>query len=107
MTPIAKNRFNIYRISATRSILVQVWADEDREPPWEGEMDLEDAETGNRVQLAFGDAARTAYTTAFDEYSMHLRSVALRNSGRYLGLSTSVPVEDAIFGSLVRSGALQ
>ncbi len=27
-------------------ILVQLWAAEDREPPWEGEMDLEDAETG-------------------------------------------------------------
>jgi len=33
--------------------------------------------------------------------------VALRNGGRYLGLSTSVPIEEAIFGPLVRGGALQ
>jgi uncharacterized protein (DUF58 family) len=88
-------------------ILVQVWAEEDREPPWEGELDLEDAETGGRVQLAFDESAREAYTAAFDEYALHLRSVALRNGGRYVGLSTSVPIEEAVFGPLVRSGAVQ
>jgi uncharacterized protein (DUF58 family) len=88
-------------------ILVQVWADEDREPPWEGELDLEDAETGGRVQLAFDETARAAYTAEFDRYSLHLRDVALRNGGRYVGLATSTPVEDALFGPLVKSGALQ
>lgn len=88
-------------------ILVQVWADEDREPPWEGELDLEDAETGGRVQLAFDEAARAAYTAEFDKYALHLRDVALRNGGRYVGLSTSIAIEDALFGPLVKSGALQ
>ena len=88
-------------------ILVQVWADEDREPPWEGELDLEDAETGGRVQLAFDEAARSVYTAEFDKYALHLRDVALRNGGRYVGLSTSIPIEDALFGPLVKSGALQ
>jgi uncharacterized protein (DUF58 family) len=88
-------------------ILVQVWADEDREPPWEGELDLEDAETGGRVQLAFDEAARSAYTAEFDKYALRLRDVALRNGGRYVGLSTSIPIEDALFGPLVKSGALQ
>jgi uncharacterized protein (DUF58 family) len=88
-------------------ILVQVWADEDREPPWEGELDLEDAETGGRVQLAFDEAARGAYTAEFDKYALRLRDVALRNGGRYVGLSTSIPIEDALFGPLVKSGALQ
>ena len=41
-------------------ILVQVWADEDREPPWEGELELEDAETGQHVELAFDADARAA-----------------------------------------------
>jgi len=88
-------------------ILVQLWADADRTPPWDGELDLEDAETGARVQLALNDKARAAYTAAFEEYSQKLRDVALRNGGRYVGLPTSIPVEDAIFGQLVRSGALQ
>ena len=88
-------------------ILVQVWADEDREPPWDGELDLEDAETGQRVQLAFDDEARAKYAQAFDEHSQHIRHIALRSGGRHVGLATSTPVEDAIFGPLVRSGALQ
>ncbi len=87
-------------------ILLQVFADEDRQPPWDGELDLEDAETGTRVQLAFDDEARANYVAAFDEYSQHLRTVALRNGGRYLGVSTSIPLEEAIFGPLVRSGAV-
>jgi uncharacterized protein (DUF58 family) len=88
-------------------ILVQVWADEDRQPPWEGELDLEDAETGARVQLAFDEVARAEYTASFDQYTARMREVALRNGGRYVGLTTSIPVEDALFGPLAKSGALQ
>jgi uncharacterized protein (DUF58 family) len=87
-------------------ILLQVWADEDRQPPWEGELEIEDAETGQKVELAFDNAARTQYTAAFDAHAEMIRKVAERNSGRYLGVSTSVPIEQAIFGPLVRSGAV-
>jgi hypothetical protein len=59
------------------------------------------------VELAFDSSARAQYTAAFDEYAQHLRRVALRNSGRYVGIPTSVPVEDALFGPMVRSGAVE
>ncbi len=88
-------------------ILAQVWAEEDRNPPWEGELDLEDAETGQHVEMAFDSRARAQYTAAFDQYAQHLRHVALRNQGRYVGLPTNVPVEDALFGPLVRAGAVE
>lgn len=88
-------------------ILVQVWAEEDRVPPWDGELELEDTESGQKLQLAFDSAARSQYTAQFDEYSEHLRHVALRNNGRYLGLSTVVPVDQAIFGPVVQSGVMQ
>ncbi len=88
-------------------ILVQVWSAEDREPPWEGELDLEDAETGQHVELSFDSDARAMYTSAFDEYAQELRRVAMRNNGRYVALPTDVPVDEAIFGPLVRAGALE
>ena len=88
-------------------ILVQVWAPEDREPPWEGELELEDAETGQNVELAFDSDARAMYSTAFDEYAQGLRTIALRNNGRYVGLPTNVAVDEAIFGALMRSGAVE
>lgn len=83
--------------------LIQVWSEEDRTPPWEGELDLEDAETHESLQISFDARAREQYTRLFDEYSANLQKVAMRNSGRYVGLSTSMAVEDAIFGPLVRS----
>lgn len=87
-------------------ILLHVWAAEDREPPWEGELDLEDAETGQHVELSFDSDARAMYRAAFDEYAQALRRVALRNNGRYVGIPTDVPVDEAIFGPLTRGGAL-
>jgi len=88
-------------------VLLHVWSDEDREPPWEGELELEDAETGEHAELAFDAEARARYTKEFDEYAERIERVAMRNGGRYTGLPTSVPVERAIFGPLVRSEALQ
>jgi uncharacterized protein (DUF58 family) len=88
-------------------ILVQIWAEEDRVPPWDGELELEDTESGQKLQLAFDEAARSQYTAQFDEYAEHLRHVALRNNGRYLGLSTVVPVDQAIFGPVIQTGVMQ
>jgi len=88
-------------------ILVHLWAPEDREPPWEGELELEDSENGQHVELSFDSDARKMYTQAFDEYAQALRRVALRNNGRYVGLPTDVPVDEAIFGPLVRAGAME
>jgi len=87
-------------------LLVQLWADEDREPPWEGELELEDAETGGHRELSFDAGARARYTAAFDEFSEGIRRLALRNGGRYAGLSTSLPLEEAVFGPLLEMGGV-
>ena len=84
-------------------LLAQVWSEEDRTPPWRGDLDLVDAETEARLQLQFDDAARESYTSAFDRYADSLQQLALRNGGRYVGVSTQVPIEDIIFGSLARA----
>jgi uncharacterized protein (DUF58 family) len=88
-------------------MLVHVWSDEDRDPPWEGQLELTDAETGATLEIGFDAASRASYTAAFDRYAREIQRVGLRNSGRYIGLSTSTAIEDAVFGSLVRSGGIQ
>ncbi len=87
-------------------ILLQIWADEDRQPPWEGELEIEDAETGQKIELSFDSDARAQYTAAFDAHADLVRKIAERNNGRYLGVPTSLPIEQAIFGPLVKSGAV-
>ena len=88
-------------------MLVHVWADEDRDPPWEGQLDLTDAETSATFEIGFDQTARQKYIQAFDEYGRAVQRIALRNSGRYIGLPTSTTIEEAVFGSLARSGGVQ
>jgi len=83
-------------------MLLQVWADEDRTPPWAGELELRDAETGSGLKLDFDEAARQRYTHAFDEYSSAIQTMALRSGGRYAGIATSQSLESVIFGDLIR-----
>jgi hypothetical protein len=87
-------------------VLLQIWADEDRTPPWDGELEIQDAETGQLVELSFDREAREQYTAAFDEYAERVRRAAERSGGRYIGVPTSLPVDQAIFGPLVNTGAV-
>jgi len=83
-------------------MLLQIWADEDRTPPWLGELDLRDAETGAALKLDVDEDARTRYTHAFDEFCFDLQRLAMRSGGRYAGIATSQPLEGVIFGDLIR-----
>lgn len=81
-------------------LLIQLWGEEDREPKGDGELELIDAESGTHVKIALDERACRAYTNAFDEHADQVKRVALRNGGRYSGLSTRMPIEEAIFGPL-------
>src|SRR5450432_713121 len=83
-------------------MLLQIWADEDRTPPWVGELELRDAETGAGMKLDFDEEARERYTLAFDEYCGTIQTMAMRSNGRYAGVATSQSVESVIFGDLIR-----
>ncbi|MEZ5400328.1 MAG: DUF58 domain-containing protein [Bryobacteraceae bacterium] len=82
---------------------IQVYADQDRIPPYDGELELTDAETGERFELDFDAEARAQYTAAFDNYSEKVRRAVLGHGGRYTAIATSMPVEDAVFGPVVRA----
>jgi uncharacterized protein (DUF58 family) len=83
-------------------MLLQVWNDEDRTPPWVGELELRDAETGAALKLDFDEDARKRYVQSFDEYALSLQTIAARSGGRYVGIATSQPLESVIFGDLIR-----
>lgn len=87
--------------------LIQVWTPEDREPSWEGELDLVDAETGQHLELALDRNAAERYREAFDLYSRRLMQLANRSGGRYVGLASDTKMEEAIFDSLMRVGAVE
>ena len=82
-------------------LLVHLWGSEDREPSVEGEIELVDAESGAHVRLMVDRQACRSYTEAFDRHCAEVRRLALRNGGRYAGLGTGIPIEEAIFGPLM------
>jgi hypothetical protein len=88
-------------------MLVQLWSEEDRTPPWDGELALTDIETGTEMELDFDVEARERYTAAFDEFREKVRRMAIHNGGRYVGLSTSMPLEEAIFGPVMAARGVQ
>ena len=83
-------------------MLLQIWAEEDRTPPWTGQLELRDAETGAALKLDFDEAARAQYTRAFDEYCSGVETMAMRSGGRYAGIATSQSLESVLFGELIR-----
>lgn len=88
-------------------MLLHVWDQEDRDPPWEGQLDLTDAETGAVIEIGFDSNSRGKYIQAFDEFARNIQRIGLRNSGRYVGLSTNTTIEEAVFGPIARSGGIQ
>jgi uncharacterized protein (DUF58 family) len=87
-------------------MLVQLWADEDRTPPWQGEVEMVEAESGAHMRIQVDEEARRKYTDSFDLFSAGLKEVALRNDGKYAGLPTSMPLDEAIFGTMVRARSI-
>jgi uncharacterized protein (DUF58 family) len=87
--------------------IIQVWGDDDRNPPYNGELELEDAETGDTVKMNFDEEARAAYVQSFDNYARSIRELALRKGGRYIGIPTSMSIEQAIFGSFIEARGSQ
>ena len=82
---------------------MQIWNDDDRTPPWTGELELTDAETGRQLRTALDERTRIAYTKAFDDYSGALQQLALRNAGRFLSVPTSKDLEEVLFSDMVRA----
>lgn len=82
-------------------LLIHLWSDSDRQPVDDGEIDLIDAESGEHMRIALDAEARKAYMRAWDEYASEVRKLALRNGGRYAGLSTRTEIEEALFGPLL------
>jgi uncharacterized protein (DUF58 family) len=56
--------------------LIQLWSPEDRNPEWDGELELLDSETGQKMELSVDHRARASYTEAFDAYSKRLQDLA-------------------------------
>jgi uncharacterized protein (DUF58 family) len=86
-------------------LLLQLWTPFDRDPGADGDLALSDAESGAALELSFDAEARARYVEAFDRHAEAIEALAMRNNGRYAGLSTAMALEEAVFQILDMNGA--
>jgi hypothetical protein len=76
--------------------LVQVLAPEEVEPPWDGDLALEDAETGAVVEMTIDERAVAAYRARLEGLFASLRACAKKHGATYVRATTREPLLDAV-----------
>jgi len=76
--------------------LVQVLSPEELEPPWDGDLALEDAETGEVLEVTIDARAVEAYLARLGGLVALLRSTAKRHGATYVRLTTVEPLLEAV-----------
>jgi hypothetical protein len=86
--------------------LVHVAGPDDVNPPWDGELELIDAESGNMLRVQMDRDSAGQYAEAYGRHCDRIEECALRSGGRYLHLTTELSVEDALYGALRQTGSV-
>jgi uncharacterized protein (DUF58 family) len=76
--------------------MVQVLAPEELDPPWDGDLALEDAETGDVLEVTLDARAVDAYLARLGGLIAMLRATAKRRGATYVRLSTVEPLLEAV-----------
>ena len=84
-------------------VLLQVHSAEEQQPSASGELILEDVETHLQRTVECSPQNTALYERRFQEFSLRLRRLALRNGGRYARAVTNITYQDFVLRSL-RSG---
>ncbi len=84
--------------------LVQLAGPQDRTPPWRGQIELIDAESGVRSPMHVTAQDVDRHAAAYDAFYGEVEYIAKRNRGSYLHLNTDTVLEEALFGPLVAAG---
>jgi uncharacterized protein (DUF58 family) len=76
--------------------MVQVLSPEELEPPWDGDLALEDAETGDVLDVTLDARAVEAYLARLGGLVALLRGTAKKLGGTYVRLPTVEPLLEAV-----------
>jgi uncharacterized protein (DUF58 family) len=76
--------------------LIQVLAPEELDPPWDGDLALEDAETGDLLEVTVDARAVEAYLARLGELLARLRATAKKHGGTYVRLATGDSLLEAV-----------
>ncbi len=83
--------------------LIQVLTPDEIEPTFEGDLALEDAETGEVVEVTIDASAVEAYLARLASLSADLRSLAKATGGTFLRVRTDAALDEAVRRFVARS----
>lgn len=81
--------------------LVHILAPEELTPPYEGELRLLDAETGEQKELEITPALAARYRKALDGFCAGLKEACHRNGFRYEAIPANLDIREAVLGHLM------
>ena len=85
-------------------VVIQLLAESEIDPPYEGALRMADAETGDELEVTVDDALRRAYRRRLDGRLREIESYCRRQGVEYLRASTAIAFEDIVLRCL-RQGA--
>jgi len=86
-------------------VMLQVLGEDEIDPPLAGTLRLDDAETGESLQVSVDDDLRAVYLRRLEAHLAAVEEVCRRRGVGYVRASTAVPFEDVVLRYL-REGAL-
>lgn len=81
--------------------LVHILSPEELNPPYEGELRLIDAETGERKELELTPTLTARYRQALDGFCARLKESCHRNGFRYEAIPSNMDIREAVLGHLM------
>jgi uncharacterized protein (DUF58 family) len=98
----------IRELASTRSelIVIHVLSPQELDPPFEGDLRLVDAETGEGIDVTADLATIDAYRDRLASWKAGFASLAARREATYVDLSSDVPLNELIFAELRRRRVL-
>ncbi len=95
------------RYAGLETFVVHLLAEEDLTPPPGEELQLVDAETGERVEVDLDAAAVQAFLRAREEFFAACQSLCARLGVAYVRATTAVPVEELVLRYLREAGLVR
>ena len=85
-------------------VVIQLLAESEIDPPYDGALCMIDAETGDELEVTVDQALRRRYQQRLDHRLREMESFCRRKGVEYLRASTAIPFEDVVLKCL-RQGA--
>lgn len=102
----AERLLSALAVTATQRSLLLVLSESDRDPDLSGSMELEDAESGERLLLEGGPELSATYRAAFDRWSRGLKRLCQRFHIQHVDAPTHVSPGALLVGPLRQAGML-